>query len=214
MSIITRQSCSRIIDINNLADFSKQSLSIGDSSNIQSMRKVWIPKEALIPKPFYKRKLFVIFILVLLCSTFFLAYQLYFVNQLANSTEMLMTEKLTREFLHTEPPQKLTVEITPRKILRGIRIRDIDSYTKVFVDQKFKCLDGVAEIDWAKLNDNYCDCLDGSDETFTNACANGKFYCTKQLRHRTGRGQDVFVPSSRINDGVCDCRLDCSDEFK
>lgn len=180
-----------------------------------AMRKVWIPKEALIPKPFYKRKLFMFFILLLLSSIMFLAYQLYFVNQLANSTEMLMTEKDTHHVHNVKPTNKRVVEVNPkRELLRGIRIRDIDNYTKLYVDQKFKCLDGSDEILWERLNDDFCDCDDGSDETFTNACSNGKFYCAKQLRHKTGRGQDVFVQSSRINDGICDCKLDCSDEFK
>lgn len=179
------------------------------------MRKVWIPKEALIPKPFYKRKLFVLFILVLLSSIMFLAYQLYFVNQLANSTEMLNTEKVSHQ-VHSKPTNNRPMEVNgKRELVRGIRIRDIDNYTRqLHQDQKFHCLDKSTVIAWERLNDDFCDCPDGSDETFTNACANGKFYCTKQLRHKTGRGIDVFVPTSRINDGICDCTLDCSDEFK
>lgn len=133
------------------------------------MRKVWVPKEALIPKPFYKQKLFVFFLLVLFCSIMFLAYQLYFVNQLQNSTEML-TERISRQFRTSKPSNNRLVEVNPkREILRGIRIRDIENYTKIFTDQKFKCLDKSAEVPWEKLNDDYCDCSDGSDETFTNA---------------------------------------------
>lgn len=179
------------------------------------MRKVWVPKEALIPKPFYKRKLFVVFILLLLSSIMFLAYQLYFVNQLANSTEMQITERILHQ-VHSKPTNQRLVEVNPkRELVRGIRIRDIDNYTKHHhPDQMFHCLDKSAVIAWERLNDDFCDCPDGSDETITNACANGKFYCTKQLRHKTGRGQDVFVPTSRVNDGICDCKLDCSDEFK
>lgn len=175
------------------------------------MRKIWIPAEALIPKPFYKRKLFAFFCLLLVSSIFFLSYQFYFVNQLNNSNEMLLTEKLPQ----SKPISKKLVEVNPkREIVKGTRIRDIEHYTKIYTDQKFKCLDGKAEILWEKLNDDFCDCSDGSDETKTNACWNGKFYCTKQLRHQTGRGQDIWIPTSRINDGVCDCNLDCSDEFK
>ena len=133
------------------------------------MRKVWIPKEALIPKPFYKRKLFVFFLLVLLCSIMFLAYQLYFVNQLANSTE-IYTEKSFHHVELSKSTHKSLVEVNlKRELVKGIRIRDIDNYTKLFSDQKFKCLDGSAEILWERVNDDYCDCSDGSDETFTNA---------------------------------------------
>lgn len=32
------------------------------------------------------------------------------------------------------------------------------------------------------------------------------------LRHKTGRGRDVSIPSSRVNDNICDC-CDGSDEW-
>lgn len=176
------------------------------------MRKIWVPKEALIPKPFYKRKIFMFFVLLLISSVLFLAYQLYFVNQLSNSTEMLMSAKENHEQRQNDQAAKRVVEVHSKRVLiKGIRIRDMEFYTRVFTDQKFKCLDRSIEIAWEKLNDNYCDCQDGTDETLTNACANGKFYCTKQLRHVTGRGKEVWVATSRLNDGICDCN-DCSDE--
>eukprot|EP01039_Chlorochromonas_danica_P007474 gene7474-8264_t len=57
-------------------------------------------------------------------------------------------------------------------------------------------------------NDNYCDCLDGSDERNTSACSHlsgGRFACSSN-------GVDVItIPTSRVNDGVCDC-CDGSDE--
>lgn len=64
---------------------------------------------------------------------------------------------------------------------RGIRIRDLDSYS-LRPNTKFKCILTHEEIPFDRVNDNYCDCVDGSDETATNACPNGKFYCKFQKR--------------------------------
>eukprot|EP00981_Chlorochromonas_danica_P007748 scaffold1881_cov181-Ochromonas_danica.AAC.3 len=48
-------------------------------------------------------------------------------------------------------------------------------------------------------NDNYCDCLDGSDERNTSACSHlsgGRFACSSN-------GVDVItIPTSRVNDGT------------
>lgn len=53
-------------------------------------------------------------------------------------------------------------------------------------DDKFTCLyDGeVIHID--KINDNYCDCKDGTDEPGTDACPNGKFFCEHDMYKRGG----------------------------
>lgn len=146
----------------------------------------------------------------------FIVYQFKFVEQLQNDSRSpdVIAERLNRNIpLAVENRQSTEEFVVKREIIRGIRIRDLDHYTKKFPNQKFKCLEREIEISFSRVNDDYCDCPDGSDETYTNACSNGKFYCTKQTRHVTGRGKDVFVASSRINDGICDC-TDCSDEFK
>lgn len=70
----------------------------------------------------------------------------------------------------------------------------------------FICLDGQDSIPFAYVNDDYCDCEDGSDEPGTSACPNGTFFC-----YNTGHVSKT-IPSSRVNDGICDC-CDTSDEY-
>lgn len=71
----------------------------------------------------------------------------------------------------------------------------------------FRCLSdkAAAPIPIARVNDEFCDCADGSDEPGTSACAKGRLYCPQ----RGFRGK--FVPSQLVNDGICDC-CDGADE--
>lgn len=101
-----------------------------------------------------------------------------------------------------------------KKILRGIRLRDLDAYQPgSSAGTRFRCLSSTRQIAWSRMNDDYCDCPeDGSDEPGTGACDRGRFYCRFQKRHATGRGGYTSVPSGWVNDGVCDC-CDGSDEW-
>ena len=66
----------------------------------------------------------------------------------------------------------------------------------------------VQTIPFSKVNDDYCDCPDGSDEPGTSACSmvpGARFYCMNI-------GDDgKYIHSSYVGDGVCDC-CDGSDE--
>lgn len=72
---------------------------------------------------------------------------------------------------------------------------------------------GGADIDLppALVDDDYCDCADGSDEPHTSACAGvgprARFVCE---RDPSERGQGA-IAASRVHDGVCDC-CDGADE--
>ncbi|CAK9256310.1 unnamed protein product [Sphagnum jensenii] len=86
---------------------------------------------------------------------------------------------------------------------RGISPQDLEYFNSATI----WCKDGTKSFPRERLNDNFCDCADGTDEPGTSACLEGKFYCKD-----TGiTPQRVF--SSRVNDGICDC-CDGSDEYE
>ncbi|XP_059847880.1 glucosidase 2 subunit beta isoform X2 [Hypanus sabinus] len=86
---------------------------------------------------------------------------------------------------------------------RGVSLLNQQFYEE---NKPFTCLDGSKTIPFHEVNDDYCDCKDGSDEPGTSACPNGNFHCTN-AGHRPR-----YIPSSRVNDGICDC-CDTSDEY-
>lgn len=86
---------------------------------------------------------------------------------------------------------------------RGVSLSKASLYIPT---KDFTCFDGTVTIPFSYVNDDYCDCFDGSDEPGTSACLNGVFHCTN-AGHRSRN-----IPSSRVNDGVCDC-CDGTDEY-
>lgn len=86
---------------------------------------------------------------------------------------------------------------------RGVSISESNLYP---VADTFTCFDNKLTVNYTQINDDYCDCADGSDEPGTSACPNGRFYC-----ENVGF-KSIKIPSSRVNDGICDC-CDGSDEY-
>ncbi|XP_078437640.1 calmodulin-binding protein [Wolffia australiana] len=84
----------------------------------------------------------------------------------------------------------------------GISPIDADYYRQNVI----RCKDGSSKFAIEQLNDDFCDCPDGTDEPGTSACPEGKFYC--QNKGHT----PLIIFSSRVNDGICDC-CDGSDEY-
>lgn len=66
---------------------------------------------------------------------------------------------------------------------------------------------GPVALPSSRVNDDYCDCEDGSDEPGTSACPGAVFWC------RNARFRPIKLPSSWVDDGNCDC-CDGSDEPK
>ncbi|CAJ0896174.1 13612_t:CDS:10 [Entrophospora sp. SA101] len=90
--------------------------------------------------------------------------------------------------------------------IRGVANSNLHLYKRE--NSNWRCLDGSAIIPHEAINDDYCDCADGSDEPGTSACLNGRFYC-KNIGHIPS-----YIPSSRVNDGVCEPECcDGSDEY-
>ncbi|KAK0537488.1 hypothetical protein OC835_001727 [Tilletia horrida] len=71
----------------------------------------------------------------------------------------------------------------------------------------WKCLNSSQEIPHSAVNDNFCDCEDGTDEPGTSACPQSRFYCANEGHI------PAYILSSRVGDGVCDPECcDGSDE--
>lgn len=91
---------------------------------------------------------------------------------------------------------------------RGVHRTDAQYYTPI-QGNMFLCLSKEKNIPFSQVNDDYCDCDDGSDEPGTSACVQGRFFCSVQLPDQLPQS----VPSGRVNDGLCDC-CDGSDEWE
>ncbi|KAK1943958.1 Glucosidase 2 subunit beta [Phytophthora citrophthora] len=80
--------------------------------------------------------------------------------------------------------------------------------SKLSAVSSFTCDKGQQRLELSRLNDNYCDCEDGSDEPGTSACSH-----TDAVFHCVNAGFfSADVPTSQVNDGLCDC-CDGSDEY-
>uniref|UniRef100_A0A1B6HK90 Glucosidase II beta subunit N-terminal domain-containing protein n=1 Tax=Homalodisca liturata TaxID=320908 RepID=A0A1B6HK90_9HEMI len=150
--------------------------------------------------------------LVLLVYQIMISYKITSVEMEEKPEEMrsakveVLDVKIAK-FSSTSP--KSEIDIMPKiPTFKGTLLKDKNYIPNV--NGKIFCAMDSIEIDMSRINDDYCDCpTDGMDEPGTNACVNGRFFCNYQadLRNRP-----KSIPSSRVNDGVCDC-CDGSDEW-
>lgn len=99
--------------------------------------------------------------------------------------------------------QSSSSSILPKSPYLGIHPEDEKYY---FESQLIQCKDGSKSFTRDRLNDGFCDCIDGTDEPGTPACPRSKFYC------KNVGSTPLTLFSSRINDRFCDC-CDGSDEY-
>ncbi|XP_012287207.1 uncharacterized protein LOC105703410 isoform X2 [Orussus abietinus] len=157
---------------------------------------------------------------VVVVGVFFVSYQLLYFKELnrviidnliGNTTQLSNKITTKNEHLKWNEPRhsKMIQDADGHAIsLRGTRDQDISKYVPN-AKKKFVCITSGEEINFIKINDDYCDCpMDGSDEPGTNACNNGVFYCGT-----SSAAYPAKISSYKVNDGFCDC-CDGSDEWK
>jgi len=101
------------------------------------------------------------------------------------------------------------------RVVQGVSAADKEKFLPINRNglETFVCFDsGAADdsIPFDAVNDDFCDCADGSDEPGTAACAGHTthlFYCPNE------GSLPLYIYPSRVNDGLCDC-CDGSDEWK
>lgn len=101
---------------------------------------------------------------------------------------------------HHPPVIKGSPTPTPLTTVRGLSPEQRERWEA----SGLKCAGSGVQLTLARINDDYCDCADGTDEPGTSACANGRFWCAGEQHH---------MPSSMVDDGICDC-CDGSDEAR
>ncbi|KAM3956298.1 uncharacterized protein ACR2FA_009749 [Aphomia sociella] len=151
-------------------------------------------------------------IILTVCTVIsFIFYQLYCFLMITSETNagnklipIINHASLTDLHLRTEEDKY----INDNGIIRGVYYLSMPRYRPD--SNVFKCLNSEQRIPYEQLNDDFCDCVDGTDEPSTNACDNGTFYCDTQYQ---GKPTSLNkIPSGKVNDGICDC-CDGSDEW-
>lgn len=139
---------------------------------------------------FLRKKFKYTLICVFVVAVIFVVHQLFYFKQLnqavrgklisdsVRTSKYIITNKIISKGNESSMNAKLIQDKNGRIVsLHGTRDMDILKYVPNS-EGKFICFVSKTEIDFEKINDNYCDCPeDGSDEPGTNACNNGVFYC-------------------------------------
>eukprot|EP01031_Cornospumella_fuschlensis_P026040 gene26040-31442_t len=77
--------------------------------------------------------------------------------------------------IFNKKPAVAAQDATPHAVSK---VRGVAPHLSTKYDQeKFVCDGGKVILNPSSINDDYCDCQDGSDEPGTSACSNGVYYC-------------------------------------
>lgn len=147
---------------------------------------------------FLRKRLKYMLVCVFVVAVVFVIHQLFYFRELNRATvgkliagslrdaHRVIVGKRTSKW--NEPQHsKLVRDKNGRTVsLRGTRDQDITKYLPN-ANGRFMCFASKEEIDFLRINDDYCDCpADGSDEPGTNACNNGFFNCETSSRKSIG----------------------------
>jgi len=152
------------------------------------------------------------------CISLILLVQIFILiswNWDKSSNEKVRFQHLQNLLTTIKPKLQENIPVRKHKVSRvSGRILGLDPKLKSRYEADkngfWACLDNSDMIPFDRVNDDYCDCQDGSDEPSTSACPGQKFHCSKSS---DSSDSSSVIPSSRVNDGVCDC-CDGSDEYK
>lgn len=97
----------------------------------------------------------------------------------------------------------------PEKVrVRGLADALQERFAALRAQGRFECMTGDKSFaSFSVVNDDYCDCADGSDEPGTSACSGipqpvlSGFACTWS----GGASPERLVRLGSVNDGICDC---------
>ncbi|KAJ8724637.1 hypothetical protein PYW08_016111 [Mythimna loreyi] len=159
-----------------------------------------------------------IIILTLCMVVCFILYQLYFFLAITSEagSDSRIAPVLDLELDHAKVESYTHIRsdadkfINTNGIIHGVLYSHMSKY-RPNNQNEFTCLHSDQRIPFEQVNDEFCDCEDGTDEPSTTACVNGTFYCETQYRSKPVSLNKI--PSSQVNDGICDC-CDGSDEWK
>lgn len=154
-----------------------------------------------------------VIVLTIIVVVSFIVYQLYFF--LAITSEGTNGGRVIHVLDHANLDAATHIKshedknINENGVIRGVLYSNMPRF-RPDVHNEFHCLKSLQRIPFEQVNDDYCDCVDSTDEPSTSACVDGVFFCDTQYQNKPTSLN--AIPSSKVNDGICDC-CDGSDEW-